>query len=196
MSNCQEIEKLGLENEVSFNYSGLHIKMHHRYEGTNSWNAVVVSVVELFWKDVLLGSYTSLPEAISQSFNAVRVCRPGIAEQVGSDRPELLIALSSLGGLVGLGLGCFCDTPEVETRMHPEDDRTREAFKHWDDRPQIQVFASMSSIDRSNFRNEAVRYRIVMSTHGSKLTHEIHMPTWQLIDINETLIQLMIKHFA
>lgn len=196
MSTCQEIEKLGLENETGFNYAGLRVKMHHRYEGVNTWDAVVVPTVELFWKDVLLGSYKSLPEAVSQSFNAVRVCRPGIAEQVRSDRPQLLTVLSSLGSLLGLGIGNFCDVPEIETRLYPEDDRTRAAFKHWDDRPQVRVFASLSSFDLSNFKNEAVRYRIVMTAHGSEVIHEVTMPSWQLIDLNETLIQLMIKHFA
>lgn len=196
MNTSQEIEKLSLETGAGFNYAGLRVRMHHRHEGDNTWDAVVVPFVELLWKDALLGGYKSLPEAVGQLFNAVRVCRPGIAEQVGSDRTALLTVLSSLGALVGLDLGTHCDVPEVETRMHPEDDRTRAAFKHWDDRPQIQVFASMSSIDRHNFNNETVCYRIEMATYRSKLSHTVTMPSWQLIDLNETLIQLMLKHFA
>lgn len=196
MNQHQELEKIKSETNASFGYGHLHVYMRHGNDPTTFLIDTFEPLIEVFWRDVFLGRYGSLQMAVTETFNAVRVCRPGIAENVNEDRTALLLALSALGQLVGVELHGGCDTPEMETRMHLEDDRLRDVFKHWDDRPQVTVFSSVSNKERHNYSNEGIKYRIRMSTFANTFTHEVTMPSWELVDLNELLVTLMIKHFA
>ncbi|QXO10256.1 hypothetical protein pEaSNUABM37_00297 [Erwinia phage pEa_SNUABM_37] len=196
MSQHDEIENIQLKNKAGFNYAGLRIVMGHRREGMEIWNNVVVPFVEVYWEDKLLGDYNTLPAAIVGAFSAVRVCRPGIFELVGEDRTEVLVALSSLSPVTGIEVSAFSDTEPMETRFYPKSERVNKAIPDWDDRPQVIVTASMSSIDRHNFNNESIKYHISISTYGTTFTHEVNAPVWKLPDIYELVDDLVIKHFA
>lgn len=196
MPSYQEIEKVNVHTKANFEYAGLRVMLSHRYEGGESWNSVLVPFVEIYWEEVLLASGNSLPDVIVSAFNAVRVCRLGLAEKVGESRTAILVALSSLSYFMNVGLGVLADTPEMETRLHPNSERVREAIPNWDDIPQVVVHAGMSSINRSNFEDEAVKYRIVISTSTTTFTHRVNGPVWDLPDIYTLVDDLVIKHFA
>jgi hypothetical protein len=196
MSQYQELEKIKSETSSKFQYGQLKIYLHHRRDTNRIMSEYFEPIVEVFWRDAVLGVYNSLHSALTETFNAVRACRPGVTEQVDSDRTALLLSLSSLGELVGVELDGSCDTPEIETRMHPEDDRLRDAFKHWDDRPQVIVYARVSSPDRHNYDNEGIRYRIRMTNSNTTFEHEEHMSSSNPVDLQPLLVNLMIKHFA
>lgn len=196
MHTFQEIEEVKLKNKAGFNYAGLRVTMTARRDGTESWNDLPVNVVEISWKDKLLISDTSLPEAIVKAFAAVRVCRPGITDLIGDARGDVLIALSALGSLVGIYDNVFCDTAEVETLVYPDSDEVRKAIPDWDDRPRAIVYAAMSSIDRHNFDNEAVQYRIVLRNYATTFEHRVNVSVHNLPDITELVNVLTVKHFA
>lgn len=197
MQTFDEIDQIQKNNKVDFKYGGIRIVVTSRAEGTESWNSDTKHFVDILWNDTLLtSSNESISKSIADTFSAVRVCRPGIFELVGSDRSQILIVLSALAELHGVGGSPFYDTPEIETRLHPDSERIRKAFKHWDDRPQVLVYASMSSIDRRNFDNESVKYRIVMSTYATTFTHSVNGPAWELPDIYTLVEDLVVKHFG
>ena len=196
MNQHQELENIKSKTSSNFQYGQLNIYMQHRRDQTRFLSEHFEPVVEVFWRDALLGGYNSLCEALTKTFIAVRACRPGIVEQVGDDRAALLLALSSLGELVGVELNGSFDTLEIETRMHPECEALRDAFKHWDERPQVTVYAMVSSTDRHNYDNEGIRYRIRMTGSHTTFEHEEHMSSRDPVDLHPLLVKLMIKHFA
>lgn len=196
MNQHQELETIKLGNSTRFCYGYLNIQMQYRLDETRFLSDCPEPIVEVFWRDISLGRYNSLQVALTETFNAVRVCRPGITEKIKDERATLLLTLSAVGVLVGVELNGSCDTPEVETRMHPEDDRLREAFKHWDDRPRVMVYALVSSTDRHNYNNEGIRYRIRMVNSSTTFEHEVSMSSRNPIDLEPLLVDLMIKHFA
>ena len=196
MNQHQEIQQISTANAPIFKYGELEVEMGHRYSGVGSWNEVLLPYAEVYWKGLGLGEGKDAPDALKLAFNAVRICRPGPVVYKGDERALILRTLASLGPLFGIELARLIEPTEVETRLHPEADRLREVFKHWDDRPQVTVYSSLSSVDSRNFHNEAIMYRVHMSTFANTFTHQVTMPSWDLIDLDTLLVDLMIKHFA
>lgn len=196
MSQHQEIEQICINRNPGFKYGDLDIIMGHCYRGLSTFDQVLVPYAEVYWKETLIEKGNHAAEALQASFNSVRVCRPGEVVYAGQERADILMTMSALGPLLGLDINGSFDVPETITRLHPEDDRLRAAFRDWEDRPSVNVYASLSSVDRHNFHNEAIMYRIHMETFANTFTHQVNMPSWDLIDIKELLVSLMIKHFA
>lgn len=195
MTELKDPNKLRAANETEFTYAGLRVVMKHKYQGGETWNAVLIPDVEIYWKEQLLGFRSDLQNAISYVFHGIRTCRPDLVLLMGADRSAILNALIALSELVGSCDDLESKTPEISLRMQPAA-RSREKFPHWDQVPEVIVYSSVVTGFRGDYDLESINYRIVLSTSDTKLTHTVACMANDLPDVRSIIDDLVIKHFA